>query len=275
MVGIYEHLSQLKQKGEEGILVTVVEKEGSGPLPPGAKMLVYTDGQTTGTVGGGALEEMATARASQLLGEKRSLLQRYALVDRENVAEEEEATDMVCGGKVTLFYEYLTSGPHLYLFGGGHVGQALVHHLRDLPYYVTVIDERSGIEETLGDVDRVLIKNYGVALEDEAIPTDSYFFIATPAHEADYLVLKMILTSDWNPRYVGLLASRAKAAKFIQDLEAELGNDIDLSILYTPAGLGIGGSSASEIALSVLAEIQTLRYDRSEIRHLKSPAVSQ
>lgn len=271
MVDIYEHLSQLKQSGEEGILVTVVEKEGSGPLPPGAKMLVYADGRTVGTVGGGALEQIATVKAGELLREKQSLLQRYALVDHHNIAEEEEATDMVCGGKVTLFYEYLTSGPHLYLFGGGHVGQALVYHLRDLPYYVTIIDERPGIEETLGEVDQVLIRDYGKALENEAVPTGSFFVIATPAHEADYLVLKTILTSNWKPRYVGLLSSRAKTAKFVHDLEADLGSDIDLSVLYTPVGLDIGGSSAPEIALAVLAEIQALRYDRSEIRHLKTP----
>jgi xanthine dehydrogenase accessory factor len=270
MVDIYVHLSQLMEKGQEGILVTVVEKEGSGPLPPGAKMLFYADGRTAGTVGGGTLEQIAIAKSAELIREKQSLLQRYALVDHNHVAEEDESTGMVCGGNVTLFYEYVTSGPHLYLFGGGHVGQALVYHLRDLPYHVTVIDERPGVEETMGDVARVLIRDYEKALENEAVPMDSFFVVATPSHKADYLVLKTIFTSHWKPRYVGLLSSRTKAAKFVRDLDADLGSDADFSALYTPVGLDIGGSSAHEIALAVLAEIQALRYGRSDVRHLKT-----
>lgn len=274
MVNIYEHLSELTRSGDEGVLVTVIEKEGSGPLPPGAKMLVYADGRTAGTVGGGTLEQMATDKAGELLRERRSALQRYALVDRNQVADEEEATDMVCGGRVTLFYEYLTSGPHVYLFGGGHVGNALVYHLRHLPYYVTVIDERAGVEDTLGEVDRILIGDYEKALGDESVPAGSYFIIATPEHDTDYLVLRMILSSDWKPGYVGLLASRAKAAKFRRDLETDLGSDVDMSMLYSPVGLDIGGSSAHEIAVSLLAEMQALRYGREGNRHLSQTTVS-
>ena len=122
-------------------------------------------------------------------------------------------------------------------------------------------------------MDRVLIRGYEKALENEAVPTGRFFLIATPAHEADYLALKTILTSDWKPRYVGLLSSRAKAAKFVSDLEADLGSDVDLSALFTPVGLDIGGSAAHEIALSVLAEIQALRYGRLENKHLKTSEV--
>lgn len=270
MSNIYQALLQLQRSGEQGVLVTVVEKEGSGPLPPGAKMLVYADGRTVDTVGGGRLEQLAQERAAELLRTKQSRLVRYALFDERNVAETDEATDMVCGGRVTLFYEYLTSGPHVYLFGGGHVGQALVRHLRDLPYFVTVIDEREGTANLTSGADRVIVAAYGTALQGVAVPEGSFFVIATPAHDADYLVLRTILTSPWQPRYIGLLASRAKSAKFIQDLRAELGGDVDLSALYTPAGLDIGGSSADEIAISIIAEIQALRYGRSGQKHLRA-----
>ncbi len=273
MTNLYEALFQLQENGEQGVLITVVEREGSVPLPPGAKMLVYADGRSIGTVGGGTLERLARERAVDLLKTGQPLLQRYALVDHHNVAETDQATDMVCGGQVTLFYEYLSPGPRLYLFGGGHVGQALVRHLQNLPYYVTVIDERSGIEGTLTGAGRVIIGGYETALMDSPVPDGSFFVIATPAHDADYLVLKMIFSSAWKPRYVGLLASRTKSAKFIHDLRVELGEDLDLSALYTPAGLDIGGSSADEIAVSIVAEIQAIRYGRTEQKHLRALSI--
>ncbi len=268
MPTIYEELLELQKSGGESVLVTVVEKEGSGPLPPGAKMLVHRDGRTTGTVGGGELERLATARAGDLLRARQSHLQRYALLDHHQVAEEEEATGMVCGGKVTLFYEYISSGPHLYIFGGGHIGHALAYHLRTLPYYVTIIDDRPGIERSLPAVARVLIADYETALDGKHVPKGSFFVIATPAHAADYLVLRRLIAGDWKPRYVGLLSSHTKATTFIRKLRQELGEKIDFSVLYTPVGLDLGGSSADEIAISVIAEIQAVRYGRLGHRHL-------
>lgn len=259
---IYEALAELYRNAGEGVLVTVIEKEGSGPLPPGAKMLVYPDGRSVGTVGGGALERMALEKAAQMFGTTGSAVQRYAMIDRERVAPEEESTGMVCGGKATLFFEVLSARSRLYLFGGGHVGQALARHLRDLPYHVTVIDHRPGIEAQVRDADRVIIEEYDSALTGEAIPEGSFFIIATPDHDADYRVLRMICRAGWKPGYVGLLASRKKAARFVHDLKEELGPDLDLSALYTPAGLDIGGSTADEIALSVVAEVQAVKYGR-------------
>ena len=273
MLTIYEELLELHRSGGDAILATVVEKDGSGPLPPGAKMLIYRDGRTAGTVGGGDLERLATEKAAELLRERRSHLQRYALLDRHRVAEEEETTGMVCGGKVTLFYEYVSSGPRLYIFGGGHVGQALAHHLRNLPYYVTIVDDRPGIEQALPAVDRVRIEDYESALEGDDVPQGSFFVIATPAHAADYVVLRRLVTSNWKPRYVGLLSSRTKANALLRRLRAELGEDIDLSAVYAPVGLDVGGSSADEIAISIIAEMQALRHERPGHRHLMAPPV--
>ena len=274
MISLYEKILALSKSGEEGILVTVIEKEGSGPLPPGAKMLVYPDGQTAGTVGGGALERIAAQRAIDMLKEHQaSHLQRYALSDHNEVIDD-EATGMVCGGRVTLFYEVLVSGPRLYLFGGGHVGQALVRHLRSLSYYVTVIDHRPGIEQSLVGADRVLIGDYLETLTRDEVPAGSYFIIATASHELDYHILRHLFVSALQPRYVGLLASRNKSARFITDLKAELGPGLDLRVLYSPAGLDTGGSSVDEIAISVIGELQAIRYGREGQKHMRLTAGS-
>jgi xanthine dehydrogenase accessory factor len=99
--------------------------------------------------------------------------------------------------------------------------------------------------------------------------------IATPSHRFDYAVLRRALTSGWAPRYVGLIASKKKATGFLQDLKAELGENADLKSLYMPIGVDTGGSSAAEIAVSIIAEIQAVRYGRTGLRHLRLEALAQ
>lgn len=272
MVDVLERVVELQKAGLEGVLITVAEKEGSGPLPAGAKMLVYADGRTIGTIGGGALEVIGARKALDLMREKKCLLERYALTEQNEIVED-APTGMKCGGRVALFYEYLRSSPRLYLFGGGHVGQALVRSLKALDFYVTVIDDRAGIEGGVADADRVLVADYERALSDENVPEESYFVVATPSHRFDYAVMRRALTSGWKPRYVGVIASKKKAGGFLEDLKAEeMPGDVDLSPLYMPIGLDTGGSSAAEIAVSIVAEIQAVRYGRSGLRHLRLEA---
>lgn len=52
-------------------MVTLVDSQGSTPRSPGARMLVFPDGSTLGTVGGGAGEAMAVERAREALAEDR------------------------------------------------------------------------------------------------------------------------------------------------------------------------------------------------------------
>ena len=76
------------------------------------------------------------------------------------------------------------------------------------------------------------------------------------------------------PAYIGLLSSRNKAGKLIEKLKTDLGKDIDISILHAPVGLDIGGSSIEEISISILSELQSVKYEKSSIVHLKEKSSS-
>src|SRR5207245_2420444 len=97
-------------------VVTVVAVSGSTPRELGAKMLVREDGRFLGTIGGGQLEHrvLEDARGCLARGETKTL--RYPLGAKAG---------QCCGGVMDLLVETLNTGPRLYLFGGGHVGQAL------------------------------------------------------------------------------------------------------------------------------------------------------
>lgn len=153
MTDIFEELVNIKKNGEEGVLLTVVNKDGHGPAGVGTKMLIKADGTRYGTIGGGALEYAAIKKAAQVLKDKHSHLKKY-LLSQDNDIIEHEKTGMLCGGTMTLFYEYIGSGVKLYIFGAGHIGQAIVSLLDNLNYYTTILDSRDGMAEAIQGLNR-------------------------------------------------------------------------------------------------------------------------
>jgi len=267
LVDVLKEVIRLREEGKEGVLITVVEKIGSGPSRVGDKMLVKPDGSKLGTVGGGTLEQIAVKRALSILKEKKNLLEKYDLSGEGDKGA--VRSSMLCGGNVSLFYEYIGTGPRVYIFGAGHVGKALVYHLRKLNYFITVIDSRKDILEDLEGAHKKILTGYEKAIEDIEIPEGSFFVITTHSHVTDYTVLKKIYEADGKPCYIGLVASPNKASTLVKRLRSELKKDIDLNILYTPVGLDIGGETPHEIAISIISEMQAVRYGKSGHHHLK------
>lgn len=101
MAGLLKEVVDIYQRGEEGVLVTLCSTNGSTPRKAGAKMLVFPDGGSMGTIGGGELEFEATKKALDVMKTKESILWEKELIDLE----------MVCGGEATVYLEYL-SGEH-------------------------------------------------------------------------------------------------------------------------------------------------------------------
>jgi xanthine dehydrogenase accessory factor len=195
--------------------------------------------------------------------QKRSVLVTYSLVE-EGVATEGETTDMLCGGKISLFYDYLGYQGYVYILGAGHVGRAVARHLGELDYHVTMLDHRQEMMTDVEGVDRFIVTQYEEALKADRVPVGAFFLIATPSHAFDYVALHRIFASDWRPRYVGMLASRRKAQALVQQLLEDLGEEVDLGPLHAPVGLDLGGRSPEDIAIAIAAEIQGLKKKKEE-----------
>ncbi|MDR2549052.1 MAG: XdhC family protein [Desulfobulbus sp.] len=91
--------------GEDLVLVTIASQSGSTPRLAGAKMIVLRDGRISGTVGGGLVEATAIREAAACFAGGRSLRRTFDL-DNSDVA----TSDMICGGRVELFLEYIEAG---------------------------------------------------------------------------------------------------------------------------------------------------------------------
>ena len=259
MKNIYNEILELSHGKGAGVLVTVVQKTGSGPADSGAKMLVCPDGSILGTVGGGTIEKLVIKKAREIFKTKNNCLEEFTMNES---ASDGTPTGMLCGGTATLFFEYFAPKNHLYIFGAGHVGKALVYHLRNLDYFVTVIDDRKEVLEKISGADEKILSSFETALENHEVAVNAYFIIATYQHKYDGLVLNRIYKSGWNPKYVGMVSSRSKQKILLDKLKAEVSN-ANLENCFIPVGLDIGGGSPDEIALSIIAEIQTVRYGKT------------
>jgi len=262
MNDFYQQLVDLRNQGRQLVQVTVVDCSGHVPLPPPGKMLVGASGVLAGTVGGGTLEHRAIAEAQGLLAAGGTLLKEY-LLDDERQGSTAEATGMLCGGKVSLFFEVLTPAVKAYILGAGHIGQALAPLLGGLGLTPVLVDCRP---ETRPDL--VAGPEY-TSLPELPGLADGVLVIATHGHVGDQRVLAHLLRHAIRPTYVGMVASSRKWRTMASALVEEFGPEIDLSWIHAPAGLNLGGRTPADIALAIAAEVQAVRHGTEELRHLR------
>ena len=267
-MNIFELTNKYLNQGKQMVIVSVVSKEGNGPATVGQKMLILPGNEGYGTVGGGALEFTAREYCKNILDTKKSETKTY-LLNENKVLKDTTSLPMACGGKVTLFYEYLGPKEFIYIFGAGHVGQALVNVLSTLNYHITVIDERQEIiDQFIGgdEVECIPFKDY---ITKYGIKEDSYVIACTPSHTYDYVVMDQILEKELRPKYFGMLCSKKKLKEYIDKVYETHGKDINLENFYAPVGLNIGGGSPEEIAISITAEILAHSYNKPNQSHMR------
>jgi len=263
MSNIYEKIAALSNSNEKAVLITVVETKGHSPASSGAKMLLTEKGEKFGTVGGGALEHNALKQASEVMKTGQNLLKTYVL-DTKDLHHKHELLNMACGGSATLFYELIGFRENILIFGGGHIGKALLHHLSPLNFNISIFDER---EEIRNEFENAFDNS---AITEQQLNSQPYIIIATHSHEIDYKVLKQLLKTGTNSKYIGIVASKNKFKEMKKQLEEELNRQIDFNRIYAPVGLSIGGRSPHEIALSIVSEILSVKYKKEKIINLRN-----
>lgn len=102
MKKLLQDINALLQADEDIVLTTISGQSGSTPRVIGAKMLVKRDGTITGTIGGGIVEAAAIKEAAKCFELQESRLRFFDLTNGD-AAE----SDMICGGKLTVFLEYI------------------------------------------------------------------------------------------------------------------------------------------------------------------------
>jgi len=264
---IIEKIYQFIKEKIPFVIATVIEAEGSTPGKIGFKMIITSKRETFGTVGGGTIEKMVEKDALQFLIRGMNGTKEYDLqADKET---SKEATGMLCGGAVKVYFEIHVPKRKIYIFGGGHVSQALERMLPMEKYSIVIIDNREQfvLQSLHPFADERVCEQYMEFLEHFEPEVSSYVVIVTHGHSFDYDVLRMIIKNDIVLKYIGMIGSKIKVKATLDKIKDEFG-EVNLENLYSPIGIDLGGSSASEIALSIAAEMQALEYDR-EVPHMR------
>jgi xanthine dehydrogenase accessory factor len=254
---VFAALADALQRGEEVALVTITSSTGSTPQRVGAKMLVYADGRTVGTIGGGCYENDAFWKAREAIKARRPANVKYELND--DFAEE---SGLVCGGQMEVFIEPVEPAPDVYVFGAGHVGHSLARMAHDVGFRVHVIDDR----EKFASADRfpegvhVVVDDIPTWLAGNTLPPTAYAVIVTRGHRHDLDALRAL--APRNLRYLGLIGSRAKVKRVYDALLAEGMSAEALRGVHAPIGLDIGAITPQEIAVSILAELIAVKHGR-------------
>lgn len=252
--------------GGDAVLVEVLATQGSVPREAGTWMAV--DAHTvTGTIGGGQLEFQAIAEARRrLAGGSGEPTVRYPLGP---------SLGQCCGGVMHLGYRRITPAEAaqlqaraqaslmpLALFGGGHVGQALVKLLADLPFAVTWIDSRDGIFPAALPPNVACEHSDPVQAAVPQLPAGSRVLVMSFSHAEDLDVVAACLARQrerGDLPYLGLIGSRTKWATFRHRLEQRGFSGGELAHVTCPIGLpGLHGKEPAVIAVGVAAQLLQL-----------------
>jgi xanthine dehydrogenase accessory factor len=212
-----------------------------------------------------------TAAADRLLREPRLRAQPIVLAVANSVAvpTATAATATVADATAELtFIERLDDNlPAVWLYGAGHVGQALARILAELPLRLTWIDSRAELfPATLPEGVRVLQDADSVATVFEA-PVGAYFVVMSHSHPLDFELCHALLERN-DFAWLGLIGSDSKAARFRSRL-TRTGLSADLiAKLVCPIGVeGITSKWPAAIAVAVAAQLmqKVSAAERSEI----------
>lgn len=240
---------------DRAALATVIRRSGSAPQVVGARMLLYADGETLGTVGGGAIEEQVIDACRQVLRTGRARTVEAHLV---------RDLGMCCGGAMEVFVEYLQAESRLIVIGGGHVAQALAPLAHKLGFRVIVLDDREAMLEdpAFTDVER---RAFDADELEEAVPDlrdQDSLVIVTRDHGRDERALAKALVLPH--AYIGMIGSRRKVhtvlTRVLRRYDERGKPRPDLSRLHAPVGLALGGRTPPEIAISIAAQLVALRH---------------
>ncbi|MDI1320168.1 MAG: xanthine dehydrogenase accessory protein XdhC [bacterium] len=254
---IYELLTALARDGTGFVLVVLTESLGSTPQDTGAKMLVTAAGLHAGTIGGGKVEAKAIALAQEMLV-------THAAAPRFVNWALKTDVGMTCGGSVKLYFEPHVAGGAgaawpIWIFGAGHVVQALVPVLAPLDCQLVIVDPR---REWLDRLPRARNVRYVEAAEPAdlvpTMPDHAFLLCLTKGHASDRPVLQRALAGRNFP-FVGVIGSDSKAKVLQKELVAAGLPAKRAKAFHCPVGLPFGNNDPREIALSIAAQLLTER----------------
>jgi xanthine dehydrogenase accessory factor len=253
MTSLYREVAELLEKGERGVLCSIVDSHGSAPRKTGSKLLLKTDGTFIGTVGGGGIEHRVLEKAREAIVDGKPRFEHYELVDAE------KGDPGICGGAITVYVEPVLPPPRMVIVGGGHVGKSLAHLAKWAGFQVVVSDDREEFctPEAHPDADQFHNGPVSTLSESIGITADTFIVFTTRGNEVDIEGLPPLFDSP--AAFIGVIGAKRRwmiTRKAL--LEAKVSEE-KLNRVHSPVGLELNAETPEEIAISIMAEIIMVR----------------
>ncbi|MDH3471927.1 MAG: XdhC family protein [Acidimicrobiia bacterium] len=234
--------AEWSSQGDPFVMATVVWRSGPSSGKPGSTSLITPDGATKGWLGGACAEPTVIREAlSALLDGQPRLLQLGPPTDfGRNSGDGVVSVPMACEseGAMEVYLEPVIPAPQLAVIGQSPAAEALVEMGEALGWRsIRVVDQAGSIDL-------------------RSLTERDFVVVATQGHY-DEVALEAALASPAG--YVGLIASRKRADAVVEYLRGRGATDESIARIHAPAGLDLGSTDHAEMAVSVLAEIVSLK----------------
>ena len=205
----------------------------------GARLLLWPDGASRGTLGDAGLDAAVTAYTTDLFRTLRS----------------ERATFVTAQGAVDIFIAVEAPPPKLVIVGAVHTAIALVTFGNVLGYHTIVIDPRTAFASAarFAHAGQLIAGWPDAVLPALGIDPSTLVVVLTHDEKIDDLALRYVCRSP--ARYIGALGSRRTHEKRVERLHAAGLTNNEIARIHAPIGLAIGAQRPAEIAVAIIAEI--------------------
>jgi xanthine dehydrogenase accessory factor len=245
-------LGELKKQHPAFVLCLITHAEGSTPRKAGASMVVFPDGLTSGTIGGGNIEMKALADALLVLKSGCPASKSYQL---------EDDLEMRCGGRVDIYFEPFLPDNRLIIYGAGHVGNEVGRYASDLGFRICFVDHRAEILDSIGYPAEKILCSYNEAMTLLSPGENDFVVVTTPKHEFDEEIIEQL--APLRLAYLGMIGSKRKVAETRNNiLKREKITPGQLDRVDMPIGIPFRAETPREIAFSIVARLIDVKNTR-------------
>jgi xanthine dehydrogenase accessory factor len=236
-------IQQCFEKRQRGVIATVFNVKGSVEIAIGARLMLTSDGSIITNIEEPNLLQPLICDAKAAFDLQHSSIHKYQFPS----------------GNIEVFIEIIRPPTPLIIFGAGRDAIPVVQFAKALGWHVTVVDCRAN--EATRDrflmADNVILTRRDIIDKQIELDKDTVAVVMTHNYFDDLEILKMLLPSS--VKYIGVLGAKQRTKEILGKLYYSIEQ---LERLYFPVGIDIGAETPQEIAIAIIAEIQTILSNR-------------
>jgi xanthine dehydrogenase accessory factor len=237
---VMEQAAALAERGEAVALATVVWRQRPSSGQVGSRAIITASGEVHGWIGGACAEPSVIGQAREVIAEGAPRLLLLGSTDKfgDAIPEGMTVVPISCQseGALEVYIEPVQPAPHLVIVGRSPMARALAELAREIGWRSELLDWTEFTAERAGPRSMVVVATQGHG-DEEAIQQ----------------------AAAAGPAYLGLVGSRRRGASVLGYLSERGVAKDQLDRVRVPAGLDLGKTTHTEIAVAILAELVQLR----------------